>query len=146
MKKIFVAILMAFIAVFAVNARDIISRNMSDLPTTAQNTLKQNFKSGISVIHIEKDLLGVTEYQVILKDGTDISFDREGVWQEVEMAMGKRVPDSIVPKAILDFIKANNKGRKIIGIEKNRKAYEVTLDNGVELKFDRAGKFLRYDN
>lgn len=146
MKKIILAVVIAVVATFAVNARDIISRNISDLPTTAQNTLKQNFKSGISVIHIEKDLLGVTEYQVILKDGTDITFDRDGVWQEVEMSIGKRVPDSVVPKAILDFIKDNNKERKIIGIEKNRKAYEVTLDNGVELKFDRACKFLRYEN
>ena len=146
MKKILLASVMALIAVFVVNARDIISRNMADLPATAQNTLKQNFKSGISVIRIDKDLLGVSEYEVILKDGTDLTFDRDGVWQEVEMAMGKRVPDSMVPKAILNFIKVNNKGRKIIGIEKNRKSYEVQLDNGVELKFDRAGNFLRYDN
>ena len=145
MKKTTLILLATIISVFAVSAKNIYSRNVSDLPATAQNTLSQNFKSKVSVIKISKSMTGVTEYEVILTDGTEISFDRQGNWKDIEVAKNKQVPNSVVPKRILDYIKTNNKNKKIIGIEKTRKNYEVELENGVDIIFDRAGHFIRYD-
>lgn len=146
MKRFLSITLIAMMAIVAMNARDTYSRNAQDLPATAQKTLTGNFKAGVSVIKIDKGLRGISEYDVVLTDGTEITFDREGFWTDVEVAMGKKVPDSLIPKAILDYIKNNNQGKKIIGIEKDRNTYNVELENGLQLKFDRAGKFLRYDD
>ena len=90
--------------------------------------------------------MGISEYEVILADGSEITFDKSGNWKDVEMPAGKSVPDYFIPKAIKDYVSKNNKGQKIVGIEKERSSYEVQLNNGIEMKFDRAGNFLRYDN
>ena len=146
MKKFLLASFIVILTTMTITAKDIYSRNASDLPSAAQTVLMNNFKSKVSVIKIEKSLTGVSEYEVILSDGTEISFDREGNWKNVEVSLKKKVPDSIVPATILEYIKKNNKGKKIVGIEKNRNYYEVELENGIELKFDRAGNFKRYDD
>lgn len=146
MKKSLLVALAAIISIISVSARDIYSRKVSDLPSSAQNTLSQHFKASLSVIKIDKGFTGVSEYDVVLTDGTEISFDRNGNWKDIEVASGKRVPDALVPKQILDYVKKYNQNKKIVGIEKNRNNYEVELENGIEIKFDRAGNFLRYDN
>lgn len=144
MKKFLILSLLAIATTLSVAARDTFSRNISDLPQTAQNILNQNFKAKLSLIKIEKSLGRIDEYEVVLEDGTEINFDRDGKWKDVEVRLGKSVPASIVPKAIRDYVKANNQNKKIIGIEKTGKHYEVELENGVELRFDRAGNFLSY--
>ncbi|MDE7160186.1 MAG: PepSY-like domain-containing protein [Muribaculaceae bacterium] len=42
-------------------------------------------------------------------------------------------------------MKANHKGASIVGIEKERYGYEVELSNGIEMRFDKQGRFVRYD-
>lgn len=126
-------------------ARDTYSRDVSVLPAAAQSVLKQNFKSQVSVIKIDKDFGRVSDYEVILADGTEITFDRSGNWENVEVGRKSSVPSAFVPKQISDFVKTQQKGQKIIGIEKDRSGYEVELSNGVDMKFDRNGKFLKYD-
>lgn len=138
------ALLIAVLGVTAASARNTYSRNVSDLPGVAQTTLKNNFKAKVSIIKIEKDLRG-TEYEVVLTDGTEIDFNSKGEWKNVEVSINNKVPDSMVPQAIRDYVKANNQNKKIVGIEKKSDTYEVELQNGVDLVFNRAGKFLRYD-
>ena len=55
------------------------------------------------------------------------------------------VPSSVVPKAISDYVSRNYKGQKIVELEINKNNYEVQLRNGLELKFDRSGRFLKAD-
>ena len=146
MKKILFILAAALLCTVSVAAKDIVSRNVSDLPVGAQSVVKNNFKSKVTLIKIDKGMVGVSEYEVILADGSEISFDKNGNWKDVEMPVGKQVPDYFVPKPIKDYVAKNNKGQKIIGIEKDRSSYEVKLNNGIEMKFDRAGNFLRYDD
>lgn len=146
MKKNLFLVIAAILCTMSVYARDIISRNVNDLPVAAQNIVKNSFKSKVSLIKIDKGVMGISEYEVILADGSEITFDKSGNWKDVEMPAGKSVPDYFIPKAIKDYVSKNNKGQKIVGIEKERSSYEVQLNNGIEMKFDRAGNFLRYDN
>ncbi len=142
-------ILIALVAVAAVSAsataRDTYSRDAASLPKAAQTTLKNNFKANVSVVKIEKELGRVSEYEVILNDGTEISFDRDGNWKDIEVAANKSVPSAFIPAAIAQYIKTSQPGQKVIGISKERKGFEVELTNGVEMKFDRQGKFIKYD-
>ncbi|MBD5231998.1 MAG: hypothetical protein HDS66_07610 [Bacteroidales bacterium] len=145
MKKIFLSALMIMCAIFVASAKDTYSRDVKTLPVAAQTVLSSNFKSDVSVIKLDKDFGRVSEYEVILTDGTEVTFDRAGNWKEVETRAGSSVPSKLVPAAISKYVSANQKGAKIVGIEKDRKGYEVTLSNGVEMKFNSAGQFIKYD-
>ena len=144
MKKLML-ILAVVIVAFSTSARNNYSHNAADLPNSAQTILKNNFKAGVSHIKIEKDFGKIKEYDVVLTDGTEVTFDSHGNWKDIEVRQNASVPSSLVPKAISEYIKLNQKKVKITGIEKNRSGYEVELSNGVEIKFNSEGQFLRYD-
>lgn len=146
MKKVFLALtLIISIAIVAV-ARDTYARDSSVLPKTAQTTLKNNFKSGVSVVKIDKDFGRIHEYEVILTDGTEVTFDRNGEWDNIETSNSAAVPSAFVPKAIQSYVNQNQAGARIVGIDKERHGYDVELSNGVEMKFNKQGQFLRYDD
>ncbi|MDE6447978.1 MAG: PepSY-like domain-containing protein [Muribaculaceae bacterium] len=44
------------------------------------------------------------------------------------------------------YLSTNFKGVNVVGLEKKRNGYEVKLVNDIELEFDSAGNFLRYDD
>ncbi len=142
-----ILLIVALIAgIFTASARDTYSRDVAVLPPAAQTILKSTFKSDVNHIKIEKELGRISEYDVVLNDGSEITFDKNGNWKEVEVRSGKSVPDAFVPESMKSYIKQNQKNSPIVGIEKKRGGYEVELDNGVEMKFDSKGNFVRYDD
>ena len=126
-------------------AGDKYAHDASVLPTAAQTTLAKNFKSKVSVVKIDKDFGRISEYEVVMTDGTEITFDRDGNWKDVEVNVSKSVPEFFVPAGVTKYVKANQNGQRIVGIEKERNGYDVELSNGVEMKFDKLGNFVRYD-
>ncbi|MDE6394420.1 MAG: PepSY-like domain-containing protein, partial [Duncaniella sp.] len=90
-----------------------------------------------------KDLVS-TEYEVILSDGTEVDFNKDGAWKSIDRGQ-KAVPDALVLKPIRDYVAKAYPGQKIVDIEKDRKGYEITLTRGTELKFDSAGTFKKID-
>lgn len=145
MKKILLVLSVVFGLALVANARDNFSRDASTLPTAARETIKKNFKADISLIKTEKTLGRVSEYEVILNDGSEVTFDAKGNWKDIEAPAGKNVPDAMVPADALKYVKANHKNTKIVSIEREKGGYDIELSNGVDLKFDLNGKFLRYD-
>lgn len=145
MKKLLL-ILAVIVGVFSASARDKYSHDVKVLPMAAQTILKNNFKSEVSHIKIEKDWGQISEYDVVLTDGSEITFDSKGNWKDIEVRRSAVVPAKLVPAAISTYVKQNQKNAKITGIEHKRSGYDVELSNGVEMKFDADGKFLRYDN
>ena len=127
------------------SAKDTYAHDDSVLPEAARTTIANNFKSKVSVVKIEKDFGRISEYEVILSDGTEISFDRNGNWENVETNNSKSVPSSMVPKAIIDYVAKNQPKTRIVGIDKERNGYEIELSNGVDMKFDAKGNFKKYD-
>ncbi len=144
MKKLLM-IFAVLMGVFTASARNNYSHNASDLPAAAQTILKNNFKADVSHFKIEKDFGKIKEYDVVLTDGTEVTFDRNGNWKDIEVKQNAEVPSALVPKAISEYVKQNQKKVKITGIEKKRSGYEVELSNGVEMKFNSQGQFIRYD-
>lgn len=137
--------LLLMVGIFSVSARDNYSHDVNVLPKAAQVILKNNFKADVSHIKIDKDWGKISEYDVVLTDGSEISFDRNGNWKDIEVRANASVPDNLIPPTILSYVKQTQKNVKITGIEKNRSGYEVELSNGVEMKFNSAGKFLKFD-
>lgn len=144
-KKILFAVVAVIGFATVASARDTYVRNVSVLPQAAQTILSNNFKSKVSVIKIDKEIGRVSDYEVILTDGSEITFDRNGNWKEIEVGLKSKVPSSLIPKGISDYVNKNMRGQKIVGIEKERSGYDVELSNGIDMKFDKAGRFVRYD-
>lgn len=145
MKKLLFAIVAMLGFAVCAQAKDTYAHDASVLPKAAQTVIADNFKAKVSVVKIDKDFGRIREYEVTLTDGTEISFDRNGNWDNVEVNNAKSVPSAFVPKAISDYVGKNQKGTRIVGIDKERNGYDIELSNGVEMKFDKAGNFKRYD-
>ena len=145
MKKFALLLLIIAWTIGIANAKDEYAHDGSVLPAAAQSSIKKNFKSSVSVVKIDKDFGRISEYEVTLTDGSEITFDRNGNWKEVETNIGKQVPAAYIPAGVRDYVAKNQKGAHVVGIEKERNGYEVNLSNGIDIKFDRQGKFIRFD-
>lgn len=148
LKKSILLVVALIMGVVAATASDRIYHDDSALPAPAKAMLQKNFKAKVSIVKVDTDFGRVSEYEVVLTDGTEVSFDRSGNWKEIETSIEKNVPSAFVPKAMEEYVKKNHKGTKIVGLEKKgaRGGYEATLSNGIEARFDAQGNFLRYDD
>lgn len=145
MKKIFFALAM-LLAFVGTACADEYAHNGDVLPAAAKSVLKKNFKSEVSLVKIDKDFGRVKDYEVIMTDGTEIKFDRDGNWEDVETNVGKAVPAAFILQPIRDFVAKNHKGVNIVGVDKDRRGYEITLANGIDIKFSKDGSFIKYDD
>ena len=66
-------------------------------------------------------------------------------WKEVDCKYGE-VPAAIVPQQIRDYVAKNFAGRKIVSIDRDKRDWEVKLDNGLDLKFDLQFRLIEIDD
>ena len=145
MKKLLITLMMIACAVGLVSAKDNYAHDASVLPRPAQTMIKKNFKARVGVVKIDKDFGRVSEYELTLTNGSEIVFDRDGNWKDIETNIDSQVPQTFIPANTRSYIKANHKGQRVVGIEKERNGYEITLSNGIDLKVDQNGNFVKYD-
>lgn len=139
-------ILAVLFGVMTATARDNYSHDVNILPKAAKIMLSENFKSGISHIKIGKEFGQIRNYEVILTDGSEISFDKHGNWKDVEVSQAESVPNAFILSPISTFVKQNQGDAKVTGIVKKAYGYDVELSNGIDVRFTAKGKFLRYDD
>ena len=135
--------LLAFMAAALTNARafDKYTIDRDELPQPAQEFLNEHFpKAKVSMIKVDKHLLKKTDYDVKLTNGTKIEFDNSGKWTSVDCKT-REVPEGLVMKAIRTYVKKNFADVKIVKIVKKTTSFEITLSDGVGLKFSRLGQF-----
>ncbi|MCP2029451.1 hypothetical protein L1276_004638 [Flavobacterium sp. HSC-32F16] len=114
------------------------------LPANAQTFLKTHFGSKKpSYILEDKEILS-TEYKVQFDNQLEIEFDKKGNWKEVD-GKNSKIPKSIVPKKIASYLKENFPKEKVTKIEIETYGYETKLTNGLELKFNLKGDFIKID-
>ena len=138
MKKLFVLLLgLITLNAFAVNDRPI---TFQQLPQKAQQFINTHF-SGVEVLSATVD----DDYEVYLANGTKVEFTMQGEWKEVKCP-GSAVPAAIIPAAISKYVKTNFPNTTIVKIDKKYGGYDVELNTDLELKFDKNGNFLSYDD
>ena len=145
MKKIMLLLAVLF-GIMSATARNNYSHDVDILPKAAKIILKENFKSSVNHIKIGKEFGHIRKYEVILTDGTEISFDKHGNWKDVEVSRDASVPAIFIPTPVSKFVKDNQAKAKVTGIEKKAYGYDVELSNGVDVKFTAKGKFIRYED
>ena len=118
--------------------------SFNTLPQPAQIFVETYFsKADIAVILYEREGLH-NEYEVRLNDGTWIAFDNKGNLEKVD-CKNRAVPDGIVPEAIVQYVETNHPTMFIVEYETDRRKQTVELNMDIEIEFDKAGNFLRYD-
>lgn len=118
--------------------------NEDDLPADASSFIATHYPSqSITRVIKDRDDTKVT-YDVYLNNGTKLEFTRSGTLKEIEGS--ERIPDSILPALVLQYVQDNYPTAFIRGWEKDDATNEARLSNGVELVFDKHGNFLRVDD
>ncbi len=108
---------------------------VSQLPQSAQQFIKQYFaENRVAMAKVETDFWDKS-YDVIFTNGDKVEFDKKGNWKEVNCKYSV-VPVKIIPPAIKNYVNSNYPDAKVLKLERDRKDYEVKLSNGWELKFD----------
>lgn len=142
MKKLIVLLSLSFL--FAITSNACVKDHpitFDQLPQTAQQFIKAHFSQyNISAIIADND-----SFDVLFENGYKVDFDKKGNWEEVECP-GNEVPVAIVPPAIQNHIRANYANNFIVEISKDNRKYDVQLNNGLDLEFDKNGNFLRIDD
>lgn len=118
---------------------------VDELPAAARQLIDSHFKEvGISYAKVDEEWFD-KEYKVVFLDGSKVEFVRNGDWKEVDCKYGE-VPAGVVPAPIRDCVATRFSGRRIVSIERDRRSYDVKLDNGLDLEFDSAFRLVDIDD
>lgn len=145
MKKVlFVLVCLFTIGTQACSLGDDRPVEVNQLPAKAQQFIKDHFGSAtVSYALQDTDLLD-RSYKVVFTNSDKIEFTRSGEWTEVDCEHTE-VPASIIPPAIAKHVAKKHKGQTIVEIKREKRRYEVTLKNDLELEFTLDGKFIGFD-
>lgn len=135
MKKIITIIAVSMM--FAMSAKaDDRPVTFAQLPVAAQAFITEYYSAdAISYATVDDDII-LPDYTVVLVSGVKIQFENNGSLEKVEFKR-QAVPDGLLPIQITDYVKANYKDVTVQEYEVGRRAYEVKLSNGLELRFNR---------
>lgn len=137
MKKLtflFVGLFVMNMATWAGNDKPI---QVTEMPRTAQQFIKNHFANhSVAIAKMETDFLDKS-YDVIFTNGDKVEFDKKGKWTKVDCEHGQ-VPQEIIPVAIQKYVAQHFPETKVVKIElTDRKGYEVDLNNGFDIEFDK---------
>lgn len=136
----------AAVSLSACNHEDKKVIQFCELPQAAQTFVDTHFADKqVSIVYHDTELAD-KDYEVIFTDGANIDFSKKGEWTEVEDRDTNGVPTAIMLQGIVDYVSTNFAGQYVVQLGKERSNYEVELNNGVEMVFDKEGQFLRYDD
>lgn len=106
------------------------------LPQQAQQFVKTHFADvKVTLSTVESGLIEKT-YDVALNNGTKLEFDRKGQWTEVACPT-TYVPSQVLPNEIKAYLETTFPQSKVTKVEREDGRYEVTLENGTEVTFNK---------
>ena len=142
--KFYMVALMSLVAVTTCFADDKMILP-EQLPAAAKVFLQTHFPDN-DILFAQKDKDGMkTKFEVRLKDGTEVNFDKKGNWDKVDCKM-KAVPAVLVPEAIASYVESTFPGEQIVKIDKERYGYDIELSNDLDLKFNKQGMLFGMDD
>lgn len=113
----------------------------NQLPEAAQTLLKQYFAGKVPLI-VTMDW---DDYNIVYESGEKVEFDKQGNWKEIDCKVS-RVPSELIPEQIKSHIKATFPGTTILKLDRNRRGYEVKLNNGLEVEYNRDFQVIDIDD
>lgn len=117
----------------------------AQLPQAAQTLVKKHF-AGKQVSYVKEDKeLTSTTYEVRLSDGTEIDFDSKGNWKDID-GKHQAIPEALLPIVVRKSLAEAHKGERVLQIERKRTGYEVKLSSGLEVRLNKQGVIVGYDD
>ena len=110
------------------------------LPQSAQSFLKQHFAKKVPLV-VTADW---DDYTIVYESGEKVEFDKKGNWKEIVCRTSK-VPADVVPQQIKAYIQKNYPGKSVVKLDRHRSVYEVKLNNGMEIEFNRSFQVIDVD-
>ena len=143
MKSIKAIVLLAAMLMMSFNAKadhdQVIT--FSQMPEAAQALLKQYFANKVPlVVTVDWD-----DYTIRYESGEKIEFDKQGNWKEID-CRASLVPVELIPEQIKANIQATFPNAIILKIDRNRRGYEVKLNNGLEVEFSPTFQVIDIDD
>ena len=118
---------------------------VTEMPKAAQHFIKSHFANqSVAMAKVEMEFMSKS-YDVIFTNGDKVEFDKKGKWTNVD-CKHTQVPQAIIPNAIQQYVSKNYPDAKVLQIEvTDRKGYDVDLNNGFELEFDKRFRVIDVD-
>ena len=111
------------------------------MPEVAQALHKQYFASKVPlVVTVDWD-----DYTIRYESGEKVEFDKQGNWKEID-CRASQVPVELIPEEIKANIAATFPGAIILKIDRNRRGYEVKLNNGLEVEYSPTFQVIDIDD
>lgn len=118
---------------------------VNQLPQKSQTFIKQHFPNEkVAYAKYERDFLDST-YEIVFTSSAKIEFFKNGDWKEVDCKYST-VPADIVPAQITAYIQQNWPDASIVKIDRDKRDYEVQLNNRLELTFDLNFNLIEIDD
>lgn len=115
-----------------------------NIPEEISNYVNTHFPDN-KIIQVVKDVDELElSYDVILEDSLSMEFNRK---KKIISINGlNKLPDSVIPEKLLNYANNHYAEQHIVEWSLDNRDQEIKLDNGIELKFNTKGEFLRIDN
>jgi len=136
-------ILLAFVMTMSLPAMSDNDRviTFDQLPAQAQAMLKQHFSGKVPLV-ITADR---NDYNVMYQSGEKVEFDKKGNWREIECKRSS-VPDALIPEQIKAEVNKSFPGTTILKLDRDRRGYDVELNNGLDLEFNKKFQMIEIDD
>ena len=119
------------------------ARDKNNLPDVANFFISHVFPERTIIM-----MDGGRDYDVLLDDGTEITFDKHGDWEDIDASKSVYgIPLTILPNAIAKVVNLKFPGEKIINMEHDTddNEFSVEMEKGGELKYNSAGTIIDID-
>lgn len=118
------------------------------LPEAAHTFIAKHYP-GQEIVSVARETI-FDDYEVLLKNGTELEFSSKGAMDKVEAKRGETLPHSLIatlPAAIPAYVAKNYPKAGICAVSIERKRIEVRVTAaGRELIFDAKGQYLGADD
>lgn len=113
----------------------------NQLPATAQTLLKQYFADKMPlVVTMDWD-----DYTIMYETGEKVEFDKQGNWKEID-CRASMVPLELIPEQIKTHVRTTFPGTTILKLDRNRSGYEIKLNNGLDIEYNRSFRVVEIDD
>jgi hypothetical protein len=140
--KVVVFLTLSFITTLALAQDRIVP--YSEIPAGIKSYVAKHFPKH-NVIQSKIDMDGLSkQYEITLSDGIELTFNNKK--QIIEIDGKSKLPDSVIPKKIRNFVAKNYPKNVITEWKIDGRRQQVGLDNDLDLEFKKNGDFIKIDN
>lgn len=150
MKTLKIFSLLAIVAILSSCSNDDDNNNQeivlseSEIPTEIIAYKTTHFPEN-EIVNAIKDTEGnIVTYDIYLSGNFELDFNSN--YEITDIDGISKLPDSVIPPVILDYVAQNYASNVITDWELEHNHQQIELNNGVELEFEMNGTFIRIDN